>query len=141
MSLTRIDSHYRLTLTSEVRKYVKVRKGQSVYVLPRSNSLIVIPLSIDADSEIDRLIGDVPVNALGKTQYIQEGVSPEVRVFLQDVVHRVACLNEFKNQLNRDPRSLQYGFASEDLGVGLNRHSAHFKMTYGDCVHLNGDVE
>ncbi|MGD0175592.1 MAG: AbrB/MazE/SpoVT family DNA-binding domain-containing protein [Candidatus Bathyarchaeia archaeon] len=59
MSLVEVDSRYRVTLTSDVRKNVEVRKGQRVYVLPRGDSFIVIPLSEEVDSELHKLIGDV----------------------------------------------------------------------------------
>ena len=59
MSLVEVDSRYRVTLTSEVRKRVEVRKGQRVYVLPKGDGFIVIPLNENVDSELDRLIGDV----------------------------------------------------------------------------------
>jgi bifunctional DNA-binding transcriptional regulator/antitoxin component of YhaV-PrlF toxin-antitoxin module len=59
MSLVEIDSRYRVTLTTDVRKSVTVRKGQRVYVLPKGDSFVVIPISEDVDSELDRLIGDV----------------------------------------------------------------------------------
>jgi bifunctional DNA-binding transcriptional regulator/antitoxin component of YhaV-PrlF toxin-antitoxin module len=59
MGLVEIDSRYRVTLTSDVRKHVEIKKGQHVYVLPRGDSFIVIPISEDADSELHRLIGNV----------------------------------------------------------------------------------
>ena len=59
MSLVEVDSRYRVTLTNDVRKYVQVRKGQRVYVLPKGDSFIVIPLSDEADSELQKLIGDI----------------------------------------------------------------------------------
>ena len=46
-------------MTTDVRKYVEVRKGQPVYVLPKGDSFIVIPLTEDIDSELHKLIGDV----------------------------------------------------------------------------------
>jgi bifunctional DNA-binding transcriptional regulator/antitoxin component of YhaV-PrlF toxin-antitoxin module len=59
MSLVEVDSRYRVTLTTDVRKHVEVRKGQRVYVLPKGDSFIVIPLSEEVDSELHKLIGDV----------------------------------------------------------------------------------
>jgi len=59
MTLSEIDSRYRVTLTSDVRKYLEVRKGQWVYVVPKGDSFIVIPLGEEDDSELQRLIGDV----------------------------------------------------------------------------------
>lgn len=59
MSLVEVDSRYRVTLTTNVRKHVEVRKGQRVYVLPKGDSFIVIPLSEEVDSELHKLIGDV----------------------------------------------------------------------------------
>jgi bifunctional DNA-binding transcriptional regulator/antitoxin component of YhaV-PrlF toxin-antitoxin module len=59
MSLVEIDSRYRVTLTTDVRKHVGVRKGQEVYVLPEGDSFIVIPLTEDIDSGLHKLIGDV----------------------------------------------------------------------------------
>lgn len=59
MSLVEVDSRYRVTLTADVRKYVEVRKGQRVYVLPKGDSFIVIPLSEEVDSELHKLLGDV----------------------------------------------------------------------------------
>ncbi len=57
--MVEIDSRYRVTLTTDVRKYIEVRKGQRVYVVPKGDSFIVIPLSEEVDSELDKLIGDV----------------------------------------------------------------------------------
>jgi bifunctional DNA-binding transcriptional regulator/antitoxin component of YhaV-PrlF toxin-antitoxin module len=59
MSLVEIDSRYRVTLTTDVRKHVGVKKGQPVYVLPKGDSFIVIPLTEDIDSGLHKLIGDV----------------------------------------------------------------------------------
>jgi bifunctional DNA-binding transcriptional regulator/antitoxin component of YhaV-PrlF toxin-antitoxin module len=59
MGLVEVDSRYRVTLTSDVRKHVDIRKGQHVYVLPKGDSFIVIPVSEDVDTELHRLIGDV----------------------------------------------------------------------------------
>lgn len=59
MSLVEVDSRYRVTLTSDVRKFVGVRKGQSVYVVPRGDAFVVIPLKEDIDAELHKLIGNV----------------------------------------------------------------------------------
>ena len=59
MSVVEIDSRYRVTLTSDVRKHIAVKKGQRVYVLPKGENFILIPVSDDVDSELNRLIGDV----------------------------------------------------------------------------------
>ncbi len=59
MSLVEVDSRCRVTLSSNVRKYIEVRKGQRVYVVPKGDSFIVIPLSEEVDSELHKLIGDV----------------------------------------------------------------------------------
>jgi len=53
-------------LTSDVRRYVGVRKGQRVYVLPKGDSFIVIPLSEELDSELHKLIGDVKFTRAAK---------------------------------------------------------------------------
>lgn len=62
MSLVEVDSRYRVTLTSDVRKMVEVRKGQRVYIVPKGDSFIVIPLSDDVDSQLQKLIGNVKFN-------------------------------------------------------------------------------
>jgi bifunctional DNA-binding transcriptional regulator/antitoxin component of YhaV-PrlF toxin-antitoxin module len=59
MSLVEVDSRYRVTLTTDVRKHIEVRKGQRVYVLPKGDSFIVIPLSEEVDFQLHKLIGDV----------------------------------------------------------------------------------
>lgn len=59
MSLVEVDSRYRVTLASDVRKIVHVKKGQRVYIVPKGESFVVIPLSEEVDSELDKLIGDV----------------------------------------------------------------------------------
>ncbi len=59
MSLVEVDSRYRVTLTSDVRRFVGVRKGQSVYVVPRGDAFVVIPLKEDIDAELHKLIGNV----------------------------------------------------------------------------------
>ncbi len=59
MSLVEVDSRYRVTLTSDVRRFVGVKKGQRVYVVPRGDAFVVIPLKEDIDAELHKLIGDV----------------------------------------------------------------------------------
>ena len=59
MSLVEVDSRYRVTLTSDVRRFVGVKKGQRVYVVPRGDTFVVIPLKKDIDAELHKLIGDV----------------------------------------------------------------------------------
>ena len=49
-------------MTTDVRKHVEVKKGQRVYVVPRGDSFIVIPLSEQVDEELQKLIGDVKFN-------------------------------------------------------------------------------
>jgi bifunctional DNA-binding transcriptional regulator/antitoxin component of YhaV-PrlF toxin-antitoxin module len=66
MSLVEVDSRYRVTLTSNVRKSVEIRKGQRVYVVPKGDSFIVIPLTGEVDSEIQELIGDVKFSRAAK---------------------------------------------------------------------------
>ncbi len=46
-------------LSSDVRRFVGVRKGQRVYVVPRGDAFVVLPLKEDIDAELHRLIGDV----------------------------------------------------------------------------------
>lgn len=58
-SLVEVDSRHRVTLTTDVRKHVEVRKGQPVYVLPKGDSFIVIPLNDDVDQELQKLVGDI----------------------------------------------------------------------------------
>ena len=59
MSLVEVDSGYRVTLTSDVRRFVSVKQGQHVYVVPRGDAFLVIPLKEDIDAELHKLIGDV----------------------------------------------------------------------------------
>ncbi len=59
MSLVEVDSRYRVTLTTNVRKHTEIRKGQHVYVVPKGGSFIVIPLREEVDSELHELIGDI----------------------------------------------------------------------------------
>ena len=59
MSLVEVDSRYRVTLTSDVRRFLGVKKGQRVYVVPRGDAFVVIPLKEDIDAELHKLIGDV----------------------------------------------------------------------------------
>lgn len=66
MSLVEVDSRYRVTLTSDVRRFVDVRKGQRVYVVPRGDAFVVIPLKEDVDAELDRLIGDVKFDRVAR---------------------------------------------------------------------------
>ena len=49
----------RVTLTSDVRRFVGVKKGQRVYVVPRGDAFVVIPLKEDIEAELHKLIGDV----------------------------------------------------------------------------------
>ncbi len=66
MSLVEVDSRYRVTLTSDVRRFVGVRKGQRVYVVPRGETFVVIPLKEDIDAELHRLIGDVKFDRVAR---------------------------------------------------------------------------
>jgi bifunctional DNA-binding transcriptional regulator/antitoxin component of YhaV-PrlF toxin-antitoxin module len=59
MSFVEVDSRYRVTLTRDVRRLVGVRKGQSVYIVPKGGAFVVIPLKEDIDAELHKLIGNV----------------------------------------------------------------------------------
>lgn len=62
MSIVEIDSRYGITLTNEVRRHLRVKKGQRVFVVPRGDSFIVVPVTENTDNELDRLIGDIEFN-------------------------------------------------------------------------------
>ena len=62
MSIVEVDSRYRITLTSEVRKHLQVKKGQRVFVAPKGDSFVVIPVAEDTDAELNRLMGDIKFN-------------------------------------------------------------------------------
>jgi len=46
-------------LTANVRKFIDIRKGQQVYVVPKGDSFVVIPLGGEIDSELQKLMGDI----------------------------------------------------------------------------------
>jgi len=58
MSIVEVDSRFRVTIPSEVRKQVEVSEGQKFYVIPYEHGLLLKPLPADASHKLDQLIGD-----------------------------------------------------------------------------------
>jgi len=58
MSVVEVDSRFRVTIPSEVRKQVQVNEGQKFYVIPYEHGLLLKPIPSDAPRKLDQMIGD-----------------------------------------------------------------------------------
>lgn len=58
MSVVEVDSRFRVTIPSEVRKQVEVNQGQKFYVIPYEHGLLLKPIPSDAPLRLDQMIGD-----------------------------------------------------------------------------------
>lgn len=66
MSLVKVDQEYRITLTSKLRKAVRVQKGQYVYILSRGDNFVIIPIDEEIDNQLQKLIGNVKFDKAAK---------------------------------------------------------------------------
>ena len=58
MSLVEVDSRFRVTVPKEVRRILKVVKGQRLYVVPYGDDLLMKPLPTDPADRLQEIVGD-----------------------------------------------------------------------------------
>ena len=58
MSVVEVDSRFRVTIPTEIRKTVEVREGQTFYLIPFEDGLLMKPLPKDPSRRLDEIIGD-----------------------------------------------------------------------------------
>ncbi len=58
MSLVEVDSRFRVTIPSEIRKKVEITQGQTFYVVPYEHGLLLKPVTREASRKLGELIGD-----------------------------------------------------------------------------------
>jgi len=54
-----VDSRYRITIPEDIRKIVKVKKGQKVMLIPRGDSITLILLRENLSEALDEFLGDI----------------------------------------------------------------------------------
>ena len=59
MSISKVDSRYRITIPEDIRKIVKVKKGQKVMLIPRGDSITLILLRDNLSEALDEFLGDI----------------------------------------------------------------------------------
>jgi len=59
MSISKVDSRYRITIPEDIRKIVKVKKGQKVMLIPRGDSITLILLRESLSEALDEFLGDI----------------------------------------------------------------------------------
>ena len=59
MSISKVDSRYRITIPEDIRKIVKVKKGQKVMLIPRGDSITLILLRANLSEALDEFLGDI----------------------------------------------------------------------------------
>lgn len=59
MSISKVDSRYRITIPEDIRKIVKVKKGQKVMLIPRGDSITLILLRENLSEALDEFLGDI----------------------------------------------------------------------------------
>jgi AbrB family looped-hinge helix DNA binding protein len=58
MALVQIDSKYRIVIPSELRKYLKIEKGQEVYIAPYGKGFLIVPLNNHEAIEIRKKLNE-----------------------------------------------------------------------------------
>lgn len=58
MSMAKVDERFRLTLPKKVRKSLKIRKGQPVYIVARGDTIIVKVIDKDPSEKLAKILGD-----------------------------------------------------------------------------------
>ena len=58
MSSTKVDERFRLTLPKNVRKSLKIRKGQPVYIIASGDTIIVKVIDEDPSEKLAKILGD-----------------------------------------------------------------------------------
>ncbi len=59
MSISKVDSRYRITIPEDIRKIVNVKKGQKVMLIPRGDSITLILLRENLSEALDEFLGDI----------------------------------------------------------------------------------
>nr|MDO8045711.1 hypothetical protein [Candidatus Baldrarchaeota archaeon] len=59
MSISKVDSRYRITIPEDIRKIVKVKKRQKVMLIPRGDSITLILLRENLSKALDEFLGDI----------------------------------------------------------------------------------
>jgi len=59
MSISKVDSRYRITIPEDIRKIVNVKKGQKVMLIPRGDSITLILLRESLSEALDEFLGDI----------------------------------------------------------------------------------
>ena len=59
MSISKVDSRYRITIPEDIRKIVNVKKGQKVMLIPRGVSITLILLRENLSEALDEFLGDI----------------------------------------------------------------------------------
>ena len=59
MSISKVDSRYRITIPEDIRKIVNVKKGQKVMLIPRGDSITLVLLREDLSKALDEFLGDI----------------------------------------------------------------------------------
>jgi len=59
MSISKVDSRYRITIPEDIRKIVNVKKGQKVMLIPRGDSITLILLRENLSKALDEFLGDI----------------------------------------------------------------------------------
>lgn len=58
MSLVEVDSRFRVTIPSEIRKKIEISEGQTFYVVPYEHGLMMKPVPKGASRKLGELIGN-----------------------------------------------------------------------------------
>lgn len=58
MSLVQLDERFRLTLPKEIRKSLKIAKGQRVYVSSAGDTIVIKVLNRDPSQDLAKILGD-----------------------------------------------------------------------------------
>jgi len=59
MSISKVDSRYRITIPEDIRKIVNVKKGQKIMLIPRGDSITLILLKENLSEALDEFLGDI----------------------------------------------------------------------------------
>lgn len=59
MSISKVDSRYRITIPEDIRKIVNIKKGQKVMLIPYRGSITLVLLKENLDEALDEFLGDI----------------------------------------------------------------------------------
>jgi len=68
MSLTQLDGRFRLTLPKEVRRSLRITKGQRVYIAAGGDTMVIKVLSRDPSEDLARILGDFKFDRAARRQ-------------------------------------------------------------------------